>query len=568
MKKLKFERLWLLSTQEQRARTECFDDDVVAVVADNEFGKSSLVKSLYATLGADPFRTPEAWQNIKVTSLLRFTIDGVQYFMLRQRGYFALFDANQTLLWTANSIVKGLAPKLGRLLDFHIELKPKSGKAATPPPAFCFLPFYVDQDKGWNETWASFSGLAMIPRYHRDIAEFHTGIKPSEYYKAKIERDENSGKRYDLAQEREALQKAKKRFTDKRTTIGIALDVGAFQDRINALLTEQNAIQSLYDDARTEISELQALRAASQEEVEISARVLAELDKDIKFTAKLTENEIVCPTCSTVHENDFANRFGLTNDADACRIILVEARAQVFVLDKRIEKRLENIPELESRIAKIRAILEETRGQIKLGDMLKDESQRLVDQTFVEEERDIDGEIGGLEVKIADAKKRMAEFTKASHKKKITDFYAEKLRSFCLELNITDIPSGMWNSIRPSINETGSRNPRLLLAYYYAILHTISKYSTCSFCPVVIDTPLQQDPDPMNSKRMIQFAIEKRPEGTQLIIATGDLHGVEVPGSTIEPSGFRSLLSEDQYESVHEFVMPFINASLSHSITP
>jgi hypothetical protein len=440
MKKLKFEKLWLLSTQERRARTESFDGDVTAVVADNEFGKSSLVKSLYATLGADPFRTPESWNNLKVTSLLRFSIDEIQYYMLRQGGHFAFFDAEQKLLWTADSIVKSLAPKVGALLDFKIELKAKYGAAAIPPPAFCFLPFYIDQDKGWTETWASFSGLGMIPRYHKDIAEFHTGIRPSEYYKAKVDRDSATVKRNELAQERAALQKAKKRFTDKKKTLGIALDVESFQDRIVALLSEQNALQSSYDDARNDVADLQALRSASQEEVEISARVLADLDKDIKFASSLTENEIVCPTCSTIHENDFANRFGLTNDADACRGILVASRADVLALDAKIQQRLKAIPLLDGRISKIKDILEETRGQIKLGDMLKDESQRLVDQTFVEEERDIDGDIGGINDLIIAASERMAGFTKAAHKKKITDFYSGRLRSFCRELSITDIP--------------------------------------------------------------------------------------------------------------------------------
>ena len=52
MKRLKFEELWLLSTKEKKARAESLSNEVTAVVADNEFGKSSLVKSLYATLGA------------------------------------------------------------------------------------------------------------------------------------------------------------------------------------------------------------------------------------------------------------------------------------------------------------------------------------------------------------------------------------------------------------------------------------------------------------------------------------------------------------------------------------
>jgi hypothetical protein len=62
---------------------------------------------------------------------------------------------------------------------------------------------------------------------------------------------------------------------------------------------------------------------------------------------------------------------------------------------------------------------------------------------------------------------------------------------------------------------------------------------------------------------MIKFAIEKKPAGSQLVLATGDLHGVEVPGRLIEPNKLKSLLSEEHYIDVYDFVLPFLNASIS-----
>ncbi|MCR9111385.1 MAG: hypothetical protein NXH94_21255 [Rhodobacteraceae bacterium] len=562
MKKLKFKRLWLLSNQEKKARVEDFSHAATAVVADNDFGKSSLIKSLYSSLGADPSRTPEAWKNAKVESLLEFEIDGNNYFILRQAGRFALFEQDGSLIWTASSIVKELGAKIGELLDFEIVTKLKGGSNAVPPPAFCFLPFYLDQEKGWVDTWASFSGLEMVSSYKDDITRYHTGIRPKEYYRAKALRDEAAAARNELAQERAALSKAKKRFSDKRKKIGIALDVGAFEDRIKALLKEQNGLQRSYDEIRGEIGQLQSQRTASQEEVEIAAKVLSELEADIKFSQKLSEAEIVCPVCSTVHENDFANRFGLHNDAEACRIVLVEARARVQRLDKDIDAKLRAIPALKKRIERIQEILEETRGGIKLGDMLRDESERIVDDTFEQEERSIDGDIGELNDKIVEAKKEMSSFDKKEHKKKIIKFYAGKLREFCSKLGVENVPTNMWGKIRPTIKETGNRAPRLLLAYNYAVLHTIHEFSTSCFCPIVVDTPLQQDPDPKNAEKMIRFAINDRPKGSQLVLATGSMQGVEFSGREINPETKEQLLRADQYEAVRMHMLPFLNAVL------
>ncbi len=562
MKKLKFKRLWLLSNQEKKARVEDFSHAATAVVADNDFGKSSLIKSLYSSLGADPSRTPEAWKNAKVESLLEFEIDGNEYFILRQAGRFALFEQDGSLIWTASSIVKELGAKIGELLDFEFMTKLKGGRNAVPPPAFCFLPFYLDQEKGWVDTWASFSGLEMVSSYKDDIARYHTGIRPKEYYRAKVLRDEAAAARNELVQERAALSKAKKRFSDKRKKMGIALDVGAFEDRIKALLKEQNGLQRSYDEIRGEIGQLQSQRTASQEEVEIAAKVLSELEADIKFSQKLSEAEIVCPICSTVHENDFANRFGLHNDAEACRIVLVEARAKVQRLDKDVDAKFKAIPALEKRIERIQEILEETRGEIKLGDMLRDESERIVDDTFEQEERSIDGDIGALNDRIVEAKKEMSSFDKKEHKEKIIKFYAGKLREFCTELGVENVPTNMWNNIRPTIKETGNRAPRLLLAYNYAVLHTIHEFSTSCFCPIVVDTPLQQDPDPKNAEKMIRFAINDRPKGSQLVLATGSMQGVEFSGREINPEAKEQLLRADQYEAVRMHMLPFLNAVL------
>jgi hypothetical protein len=157
----------------------------------------------------------------------------------------------------------------------------------------------------------------------------------------------------------------------------------------------------------------------------------------------------------------------------------------------------------------------------------------------------------------------MRELLKKPIKDKIVKFYAEKLRAFCGELGIGLPEDAITTKVRPVISETGSVKPRLMLAYYYAILHTINEFSSACFCPIVVDTPLQQDPDPENARRMVKFAVTQKPADSQLVLATGSLHGVEVNGTLIEPAEKNALLSESQFDEVYSEVMPFVNASLA-----
>ncbi|CUH50764.1 hypothetical protein [Shimia marina] len=562
MKKLKFKKLWLLSTKERKARKIDLDDNVTAVVADNEYGKSSLVKSLYATLGADPQKTPESWTAANVSSLLNFSIDQDEFYMLRFGPVFALFNDRKEPLWAVNGITKGLAPKLSKMVDFQVELTTKQGGVASPIPALCFMPFYIDQDRGWTESWESFSGTGFIKGYKDIVANFHTGMRPKEYYQAKSQKDEAAAKLTGLRKERDALNRARERVSAKRSSVGIAFEPEVFADRIQDLLKEQNALQSSYDEIKTKVAELQSSRSIALEEMQIAKRILSELEEDIKFLKKEDESEIICPTCNTVHLNDFSNRYGLMNDADACREIYVTSVANAEKLSSDIKNAMVPTIRLNERIAKITSILETVRGEMKLRDMLKDESERMVDAVFLDESKELDEEVGKADQSIASANAEMKKYDDRKHKKEITDYYVKKMVEFCKELDIVNVPSSVYKKIRPTISEAGSSQPRLFLAYNYAILHTIAKFSTGCFAPIVIDTPKQQDPDSARAKSAIEFCIKHKPKGAQLIIASGSMHAVEFAGRTIEPQKKHSVLEETQFSSVHEFMDPFIKSAM------
>jgi hypothetical protein len=113
--------------------------------------------------------------------------------------------------------------------------------------------------------------------------------------------------------------------------------------------------------------------------------------------------------------------------------------------------------------------------------------------------------------------------------------------------------------------ETGSDTPRALLAYYFSILHLISEYSSSVFCPVVIDSPNQQDQDIDNLKKMLTFIRDKRPADSQLILGLVDDCGIDFGGDVIELTDKYSLLRKDGYEEVAMEVRELVEKSLAFS---
>lgn len=147
----------------------------------------------------------------------------------------------------------------------------------------------------------------------------------------------------------------------------------------------------------------------------------------------------------------------------------------------------------------------------------------------------------------------------AKRRSEILEYYQGKLREFCAFLNLPAPPERMFLELRPVIESTGSDLPRLILAYHYAVLHTIARYSTCVMAPIVFDTAQHQDQDKTNINAMIKFAFEKRPSGTQFIFGTVELHDFQYSGVTVLSPDKAKLLSKSQYLSARDDIAPFFD---------
>jgi len=561
MKNLKFRRLLLLSRIEGKARQATFDDGTTVVFGENDTGKSHLIKSIYAAFGADASVVNEKWSKASVATMLEFSVDGVMHSILRFDGQFALFDAADNLVWSGASLVKEVGPRIAQLLDFTIELTSKSDDLIVPPPQFCFLPFYQDQDRGWDDTWSSFKSLSMITDFKKSIIEYHTGIRPREYYSAKAKRADAQREQNELKGERRALDRATARLRNGRSPITVTFSPMLFEKQIDQLLAEVNDLRAIFNGIKFRISELQSRRAVLVEEIEVARAALAELDADVKFTQNLADAQVVCPTCNTVHENDFASRFNLISDADACRGFLASARHSLIEVEADVARQMQSLRAYDDRIGRIDALLEQQRGEVKLRDMLNDESERIVDATIAAERAVIDESISGWRTKEDEAAQLMKTHSSAKRKAEIVAFYAKKLSAFAVELGVT-FEASTKKSVSPKINETGSYGPRAVLAYHFALLHTIREFTTSSLCPIILDTPLQQDQDEKNAAAIIAFALKNRPRDMQLVLGTVSMHGAKYDGHSINPKVKESLLREEEFDIVNAYMRPFINKLL------
>ena len=190
MKGFTISEILLLSLPERAAIRIPIDPKRTIIIGSNDTGKSSLVKSIYQTFGAEPSITDSKWEKAAAIAAVKFSLDGEEYMVLRNEKIFSFFDQNGKLIKRFKGVMKGLNEYVANLFSFGLKLPNRKSQIITPPPAFYFLPFYIDQDKSWQSPWASFKGTGVIQGNWKDaISKYHTGIRPNEYYKTKGEID-------------------------------------------------------------------------------------------------------------------------------------------------------------------------------------------------------------------------------------------------------------------------------------------------------------------------------------------------------------------------------------------
>lgn len=568
MKSLKLQRLLICSDLEKVARVVRFDELRTVIFGENDTGKSCLIKSIYAAFGADAYKTNDNWDALKTNLLVEFTVNDTPYRVMRSGSFFALFDGQGHAIWSGSGVVSGIGPQIAQLLEFKLTLSDRQGSQVVPPPAFCFLPFYVDQDIGWLRSWSSFAGLSQFENPKRDVAYFHAGLRPNEYYVAKATKIDADRIIDELKVDRRALNRAAVRLQSGRRPIKFDLMPEGFVDRIDVLLSECQTLQDKRDKVQRGLAELHSKRAALIEQSTIAGNALAELDADYEFIRKTSDVEIICPTCGTAHLNDFANKFGLISDAETCRGFLLEVRQEIAKVDEAISLERAKFEDLADNVERINSILNEQRGELKLRDLVEGESERLVDDAIAAEQSDINTKIGEQDARSDEALATMKSFEDRKFQKTIKDRYLKFMKQFVMELQVPGLAEKSYKQIDCVINETGSDLPRALLAYYYAFVNTMRASSASVLCPLILDSPVQQDQDPANAMRMIQFALEHVPDDMQLILGSVSLHGAAYDGYSIEIEGKRSLLEADAYDEVTSIMKPYYDALIRPQASP
>ncbi|SFI62857.1 hypothetical protein [Bradyrhizobium sp. Gha] len=563
MTTMKFNKVWLLSQEEQRALMIEFDPGATVLRAANGFGKSALLKSLYDTFGAEPHRIDQSWRSAQVVSAVDFEVDGKAHTIMKFAGTYTVFDASGRRALQTTSVTHELAPFLADLLDFRLLMTDQREQVVVPPPAYAFAPFYMDQDKSWTSAWEPFRNM-YLPRSSATLAEYHTGLKPNSYYVAQAEKDRLAVTLRDARARLQGLSDAVEQLRAVEPETAIYFNLEDYEAETNHLLAECAQLLDQQTAHRAKMSELVDARALWQSQIQVTRAALGELD-DVFKSAVGHPIDVECPTCGEHYTNDIAARFNIAADTEALVAVLRHAQEQQEKIQKQIEAARTEIGQIEASVSRVRAVLAVRKNDLTFGEIVAAEGRNAATRTLRDRIGAVETEIGQL---VTQMDEKSAEMRKSLDRKRarvIKDFFSTNLVSFAQELDVR-IGDDRTASISATPHARGSEGPRGLAAYSYALLHTAHEFGSSAFCPIVIDAPNQQGQDAQHLPAIISFLVKRRPSATQLILGVEEAVGITSNDARIQDVGERKnqLLSSKQFAMVREHLRPY----LAQLVTP
>lgn len=518
MRSFRFDKLWLLSEREQKARVIPLKRSSNALVGTNHTGKSTISRSLFTAFGCSTRPLGGEWDK-DIVIAVEFDVEGRDYTMLRRGGVHTLFDSQHNVVWaTAES--GELRDNLSSLLGFSLSLTAnQSSEIRLARPAFFFVPFFVDQDGSWDSSWRTFQRLGEFQHWERPTLDLALGIRPPEYWQASSELAAKKRELDDVVREQKVLEDARSKLAERFPRAPWYRDAMTFRRELKELEAQAGQLAIEQDAVRSRAAETAAARDSLQAQVRLLDSALSAHAADMVFLDGYeVGNDIICPTCGTPHEHTFHERLNLEAEADELRQLRTNLKARVAVAVREHDAVTKRLKELDAQAKRVDDLLNTERGKLKLREVIDRAGVENAFAAFDAQREQLDIAHGNIRRAIAELEERLAGLDDSKRAKEIRAFFNARYAEFAMQLEVPASLRTRKGEVKTKPQQGGSGGPRAVLAYYFALSHTAAKYSPALIPSLVIDSPHQKAQDEINRPMVTEFIFRNRVPGQQLIV--------------------------------------------------
>ena len=547
MKRIRFKEIALMSYSGVARRIN-LSSDLVILAGGNESGKSSILKTLYHTLGATVHPFAQRWDRANIISLLKFTIEGANFKAVRLANDVYVFNPDGSLRFHEVDRQK-IAVRINELFGIPPFHKDKSGNEITLPVGCLFMPFYVDQDHGWDQPWNS---LLRLDGGKHNAMMFHVGAINEEYYSYKSLLDSAEAKLKGIVDEIMGSTKFKKTFLSRYKDVGkLPFSDEDFQRGIDDVLSKLSELKEEQNKVLQELEKLYGVKYSYQFNIDQLKENINEIDKDFKYALK-SPHELCCPMCGAMVENGPYERFRMLDDRDRCKNLLIDNNRRLEQINVRISEKELLSGEIKKKIEELQQAINKKTERVSLEEMFIERMKEHVETVMTETVEELIAQKAKCELEIVNYKNNLKLFSKDDIRQTIQKEFDNYMRSTLRKLGLDRSESQKHYSLGGRVRTTGSNIVKMVIAYTYAYFYVMMKHDCPVFAPIVIDEPKQNGLDDNGFSSIIDFIINNRPEGSQLILSLTDseLNLLSKDYNPIMLYSGQDVMNEDEYESV------------------
>lgn len=564
MKRLMIRKLIVISQSESRSLEVPFEKGLNIILGGNKTGKSSIIKSIFTTLGCECKRVEADWKKLVSTYLLFFKYGERQFCIVRQDKKFQIFENinNDFSCIIETNAFHEYSNCLMDILEIKMPCISKDGKQfnITPPLLFRFQ--YIDQDEGWSKIADSFKNVAYIKDWKANTNKYVCGYLDDSYYALQAQKAEHILERDDKKKELNYNQNFVSRITSTLTRIEDIESVEDVTTDIELLLAKAEELRKLQFSYNAEMTVLENDIYINQHKLHIVEYNLIETKKDIEY-AMTQEDELICPFCGTIYSNGINEQLNITSDYAHCENLIAELKSSISVATKELEELKNKYNDVSVEIQSIEQKVQNTQELLSYSSFYKSKGQFEIYESCKRQLDVLQGEINSCVSKIAITDEKINEKKSKERSKDIREDIERYCRTLADAINVPKTFIKLRDFVQV-INRTGSETPRLVYMYQSALyLYNLERaYSPFNF--YVVDTPNQQGQDTENLGSIFKSLELFLSDEGQVIVGTERETGMEEKASNvIKLTGKRRCLNNINYKKHIELLEKLQKTAIS-----
>lgn len=538
----------IIDLEKREAQSFIFENKTNLIVSkSNSQGKSSLLKSMYYTLGFDVKQFPSGWNINDLYFQLEVRINGSDYTIDRQKNIYRVSDHEGILN------VKEYSFWLSDKLNINMKLANTHTKSLDDVYASALiLPFYIDQDDSWDgiiykgvtDTLGQYLNIPkdifdnVFSLSNTEITDLKNDLNNYTKEKNKIESTISSFLELVEEYKEENIEQASVSKIDKNL---LRKDIERYLNMIN--------------NFNEKTTKFKVKLLTKQETLDFQKQELAELEQLLKMNKKRYKSiKTECNYChSQLTTEQALTRLDLSNNELEIGLLKDEVEKEIQKLTYEIKEFRSEQSEIESKIDSITEKIQKSKRLLTIDDYVQvtakneaiNEMENLIDKQKLSKQN--------LEEKIKKLRKQIAVLTSQKKElrtsiKKDYDLSISNIKNVLTGINMNELEFLQFKKIKGS----GMDKNKKFLAYYLVYFELLKQYS-CYNIPFCIDSFIKNEIAGDNAIEMFG-AIEKffftENKQSFFSIVSDNIKHLKFKEDYNEVLVEGKLLSKDMYEEI------------------